>query len=98
MSHSQFHSVKLFILRHAWLNLRNKHMTTGRINQVTVLLVRRATPFKRHALHSSTHTPTSRRGWGGLQGGHLNSITASATSEGKVQIITLDGKFARGVF
>ena len=26
----------LFILRHAWLNLWDKHMTTGRINQVTV--------------------------------------------------------------
>ena len=36
MSHSQFHSTKLFILRHAWLNLWDKHMTTGRINQVTI--------------------------------------------------------------
>ena len=35
MSHSQFHSIKSFILRHAWLNLWDKHMTTGRINQVT---------------------------------------------------------------
>ena len=35
MSRSQFHSIKLFILRHAWLNLWDKHMTTGRINQVT---------------------------------------------------------------
>ena len=35
MSHSQFHCIKLFILRHAWLNLWDKHMTTGRINQVT---------------------------------------------------------------
>jgi hypothetical protein len=35
MSHSQFHSKNLFILRHAWLNLWDKHMTTGRINQVT---------------------------------------------------------------
>ena len=26
----------LFILRHAWLNLWDKHMTTGRINQVTM--------------------------------------------------------------
>ena len=34
MSHSQFHSVDLFTLRHAWLNLWDKHMTTGRINQV----------------------------------------------------------------
>ena len=37
MSHSQFHSIIEFILRHAWLNLRDKHMTTGRINQVTLL-------------------------------------------------------------
>jgi hypothetical protein len=37
MSHSQFHSTKLFILRHAWLNLWDKHMTTGRINQVTLV-------------------------------------------------------------
>lgn len=36
MSHSQFHSTNLFILRHAWLNLWDKHMTTGRINQVTI--------------------------------------------------------------
>lgn len=36
MSHSQFHSMNLFILRHAWLNLWDKHMTTGRINQVTI--------------------------------------------------------------
>jgi hypothetical protein len=35
MSCTQFYSIKLFILRHAWLNLWDKHMTTGRINQVT---------------------------------------------------------------
>ena len=34
MSHSQFHSIRVLILRHAWLNLLDKHMTTGRINQV----------------------------------------------------------------
>ena len=37
MSHSQFHSLNLFILTHAWLNLCDKHMTTGRINQVAFL-------------------------------------------------------------
>ena len=37
MSHSQFHRIELFILRHAWLNLWDKHMTTGRINQVSSL-------------------------------------------------------------
>ena len=36
MSHSQFHCIP-FILRHAWLNLWDKHMTTGRINQITIL-------------------------------------------------------------
>ena len=39
MSHSQFHSTNLFILRHAWLSLWEKHMTTGRINQVTTFHV-----------------------------------------------------------
>ena len=39
MSHPQFHS-KIFTLRHAWLNLRDKHMTTGRINQVTVPFIK----------------------------------------------------------
>jgi hypothetical protein len=41
MSHSQFHSTNLFILRHAWLNLWDKHMTTGRINQVTIFQLQR---------------------------------------------------------
>ena len=39
MSHSQFHRIKWFILGHAWLNLWDKHMTTGRINQVTYVCV-----------------------------------------------------------
>ena len=46
MSHSQFHSTNLFILRHAWLNLWDKHMTTGRINQVTT--------FQKHRLSSES--------------------------------------------
>ena len=33
MSHSQLRG-KILTLRHAWLNLWDKHMTTGRINQV----------------------------------------------------------------
>ena len=37
MSHSQFHSLNSFILTHAWLNLWDKHMTTGRINQVAFI-------------------------------------------------------------
>ena len=44
MSRSQFHSIKLFILRHAWLNLWDKHMTTGRINQVTFLSNKKQRP------------------------------------------------------
>ncbi len=40
MSRTQFHCIKMFILRHAWLNLWDKHMTTGRINQVTVVFHR----------------------------------------------------------
>ena len=40
MSHSQFYSINLFTLRHAWLNLCDKHMTTGRINQVTNVIRR----------------------------------------------------------
>ena len=42
MSHSQFHSIEAFILRHAWLSLWDKHMTTGRINQVTIGTTRAA--------------------------------------------------------
>ena len=35
MSRSQFQS-RIFILRHAWLNLWDERMTTGRINQVAI--------------------------------------------------------------
>ena len=45
MSCTQFHCIKMFILRHAWLNLWDKHMTTGRINQVTTF----------HSHKSATH-------------------------------------------
>ena len=38
MSRSQSRCMML-ILRHAWLNLLDKHMTTGRINQVAVVVV-----------------------------------------------------------
>ena len=37
MSRSQSRCMML-ILRHAWLNLLDKHMTTGRINQVAVVV------------------------------------------------------------
>ena len=35
MSRSQFSCI-MVILRHAWLNLRDERMTTGRINQVAI--------------------------------------------------------------
>ena len=53
MSHSQFHSTKLFILRHAWLNLWDKHMTTGRINQVTLFCTPK--PDNQEQPHTSAH-------------------------------------------
>jgi hypothetical protein len=56
MSHSQFHSTNLFILRHAWLNLWDKHMTTGRINQVTIHLHERTDV---HSHHPSTEVTES---------------------------------------
>ena len=39
MSHSQIHYDQ-YVLRHAWLNLLSKHITAGRINQVTVTSTR----------------------------------------------------------
>jgi hypothetical protein len=41
MSRSQFHSINSLILTHAWLNLWDERMTTGRINQVTIRLAQR---------------------------------------------------------
>jgi hypothetical protein len=38
MSHPQSRRINKLILRHAWLNLWDKHMTTGRINQVPTVL------------------------------------------------------------
>ena len=60
MSHSQFHSINLFILRHAWLNLLDKHMTTGRINQVTILQ-RMSTALPAHCAEDFTRA--SRRNY-----------------------------------
>ena len=61
MSHSQFHSIRVLILRHAWLNLLDKHMTTGRINQVTTLRLTddRASPCEpnRNTLTHTIHQP-----------------------------------------
>ena len=60
MSHSQFHSTNLFILRHAWLNLWDKHMTTGRINQVTTFQLRRT--LRSLAKRPHTHSRSCFRG------------------------------------
>ena len=38
MSHPQFHHLNSFKLTSAWLNFYNKHMTTGRINRINVIL------------------------------------------------------------
>ena len=54
MSRSQFQS-KIFILRHAWLNLWDERMTTGRINQVATI-----TQIWRYFLHTPNH-PTKKR-------------------------------------
>ena len=42
MSNSRFHHFRL-VHRHAWLNLWDKHMTAGRINQVSTVNSRRRT-------------------------------------------------------
>ncbi len=56
MSHLQFHSIKMFILRLAWLNLYSEHMTTGRINQVA-----KKSPYH---THTHIHTETNNGSWG----------------------------------
>ena len=50
MSHSQFRRT-ILILTHAWLNLLDKHMTTGRINQITT--------FARQTLQTHKFTTNS---------------------------------------
>ena len=50
MSRSQFQS-KRFILRHAWLNLWDERMTTGRINQVAVLKQQLPTANSQSIIH-----------------------------------------------
>jgi hypothetical protein len=68
MSHSQFHSTNLFILGHAWLNLWDKHMTTGRINQVTTFPLRR---LQTEAHHNSPYSAPSKKPF--LTGSSLTS-------------------------
>jgi hypothetical protein len=47
MSHSQFHCIDSFILALAWLNLLCEQMTTGRINQVSIVAWRLETVDKK---------------------------------------------------
>ena len=53
---------RLLILRHAWLNLWDKHMTTGRINQVTTFKPVQALQSKRLTKCKSKreHNPSSK--------------------------------------
>ena len=74
MSHSQFHSITAFILRHAWLNLWDKHMTTGRINQVTTVERRRWTVARGRRRRATTAFNTV---W--AQKTHRNSWNTLAT-------------------
>ena len=60
MSHSQFHRTKWFILGHAWLNLLDKHMTTGRINQVAVFSGQQHTTTATTTRHAAAATTRDR--------------------------------------
>ena len=55
MSRSQFQSNR-FILRHAWLNLWDERMTTGRINQVAIFPRKGTAPT--NAARTTTFQPT----------------------------------------
>ena len=61
MSHSRFHLLRL-VLRHAWLNLWDKHMTTGRINQVARLFKQWDNHPKPHRGEEEAATELSVRG------------------------------------
>ena len=54
MSHSQFQS-RIFILTHAWLNLWDERMTTGRINQI-IIIRRRFSSSRSVEIIYSTHS------------------------------------------
>ena len=66
MSRSQFQS-KRFILRHAWLNLWDERMTTGRINQIATLVSRVVAIYwlsKKTGFRWSSTTCKTRCGYG----------------------------------
>ena len=46
MSHSQFHSIDLFILRHAWLNLWDKRMLLAESTRLLSLTIFRRKPTR----------------------------------------------------
>jgi hypothetical protein len=77
MSHSQFHSTKLFILRHAWLNLWDKHMTTGRINQVTLVNKENRTENRKDGSSYSTLYSSLQFLWGNHRSGSVIWIDRS---------------------
>ena len=55
MSRSQSYGIKSFILTHAWLNLWDERMTTGRINQVATA-ARSCSPAFCKAKKKTTHS------------------------------------------
>ena len=83
MSRSQFQS-KRFILRHAWLNLWDERMTTGRINQVAILTTTNTikqhnvfgTALARSTPHVTSHTIESAKV---IHNKHSNSDTREDT-------------------
>ena len=66
MSCTQFRCIRVLILRHAWLNLWDKHMTTGRINQVTLLSAFLFLCKTKRAHTRSGKLPSARMHWGGV--------------------------------
>ena len=60
MSYSQLWQYSL-TLRHAWLNLKGKHMTTGRINQVPFKGGKYFTFVSLHAARKKTLYPLRER-------------------------------------
>ena len=76
MSHSQFHCKSLTLIR-AWLSPRDKHMTTGRINQVSLLVCgvwRLPGSAERQKSFEKWHFEHPERGGGAKNFGHSPPI------------------------
>ena len=74
MSRTQFHSIDSFILRHAWLNLWDKRMTTGRINQIAIALRTSFDGFlKTTENHQKKALPSAQRGTTWVDEDHRSS-------------------------